>query len=367
MIGGKTIVQRGDAARLQQYNLANGVGGANRRDEVRRANVNLEVSVAVKSMKGPICAVYPYSQRDLYYGEFSNVLKVNTAAPTKRTMVYKSLNYIFDIGVDYSGRIIVAEGFGFVKIIGDKGSCSTLQHKVYWDNEISAPLIVLNQDRTKLYFIRDDRRHVVEVQLNTLRSKVFRIGRYTQPHDRVLSICSYKSELYALTSEGYVFILNTVQQKVILTRQIQGFRGQIPCAQICREGEYITIAEYLGFNNRTHYYSLHLLTKTLHPVQTVNFERTLSGDIHRVNPNHPCYLSRLVMVPRLNRGPIVFLSTQYTTLPLKVLAVDGGNLNAQADISEDRVSSRLTDLKYSQGILILVGIDKQIRTINLDR
>ena len=85
----------------------------------------------LKSMKGQTCAVFPFSEDELFYGEFSKINRVSFSRPSARTLLYESTNWIFDLAVDFKGRLVMAEGFGFVRVVANKKETFTLEERVH--------------------------------------------------------------------------------------------------------------------------------------------------------------------------------------------------------------------------------------------
>ena|SRR3990167_5539293 len=92
---------------------------------------------AVPSGKGETCAVLPFSKDKVYFGSFSDVLVADFSRPQSKTLCISSTNWIFDISCDYKGRLLTSEGFGFVRVVENKKSVFTLEHKVRWGKLIS--------------------------------------------------------------------------------------------------------------------------------------------------------------------------------------------------------------------------------------
>lgn len=133
----KTVVKRIAASRFNDVNKSNFLGCKKKeRAELAVANpaaAKLQVSpgAPVASMKGTICALHMIDSSAFYYGDFSRIVMGDYENPTTRTKIFHTSNWVFDIAVDFRGRIVVAEGFGFVRIVEDRKKVTTLEHRAF--------------------------------------------------------------------------------------------------------------------------------------------------------------------------------------------------------------------------------------------
>ena len=131
----KTVVKRITPHQFTDINRNNFLGCKKKeRFELAIANpgaAKLQVSPGspVCSMKGTICALHMIDASTFYYGDFSRIVMGDYDNPNMRTKIFHTSNWVFDIAVDFKGRIIVAEGFGFVRIIENRKNVITLEQR----------------------------------------------------------------------------------------------------------------------------------------------------------------------------------------------------------------------------------------------
>lgn len=92
-----------------------------------KINYSVGEEVTIACRKGETCAVYPLDQDKIYYSEFSSVFMTSFSQQKLRNLIHESQNYIFEILIDFKGRLVVVEGFGHVKIITSKKEVTKLE------------------------------------------------------------------------------------------------------------------------------------------------------------------------------------------------------------------------------------------------
>ena len=129
------VVKRLDSFKVAQFNKDECVGIKSKErfciDIPNPQNLVLKIDSTLKSFKGAIYSIFPISNDQFYYGEFSDIMMASFSAPTKRMLVHKSLNYIFDSAVDYKGRLVFSEGFGYVRVCENKKNIFTAEEMTF--------------------------------------------------------------------------------------------------------------------------------------------------------------------------------------------------------------------------------------------
>lgn len=138
MKSSKPVLSKNEQNKVVQFNRENFVGSkslASRqkppaiKSDGKKGIIGTEESL--RAVKGMTCTVFPFSKNLIYYGEFSNIVKGDFARPGVRSVMYESKNWIFDLAVDYKGRFVMAEGFGFVRIAEGKKNTFTFEERVH--------------------------------------------------------------------------------------------------------------------------------------------------------------------------------------------------------------------------------------------
>lgn len=81
--------------------------------------------------KGETCTLLPFTKDKVYFGSFSDILVADFSRPNSKTQCASSTNWIFDISCDFRGRLLISEGFGFVKVITSKKEIFTIPERVH--------------------------------------------------------------------------------------------------------------------------------------------------------------------------------------------------------------------------------------------
>lgn len=367
------IVNRKYQKNATQFNKDNHVGLKASETKQRPARGGSQVAgytlgpeESVRAVKGEICTVYPFSSSTVYYGEFSQIYRADFSRPTARSVMFETKNYIFDIEIDYRGRFIVAEGFGRVRIAESNKNIHTLNERVLCYS--SRKLLRLNDTRTKLYYISDDMKAIVQVDLVSFKVRLIKVRQLTTFDDQIVTIYVYKSELYGLTINGFTFIFNTVQTKVIFKRKLHDINGS-DSLLLARCDDHILIAQSFGSpHNRPSEseFRLHVFSKSFKLLSTT-YLSLHATEQETKNAQHTASMaSGLLMIPTSEGSPLVSLSFSGSTKPVIIFRITAtGQLKEIKSISNKILPSTVTALRYCDGYFFACSRDKKVRRFQL--
>lgn len=228
-------------------------------------------------------------------------------------------------------------------------------------------MIRLNDSRTKLYYISDDCKAVVEVDLKSAGVRLIRIRHLTSFDDSISSIFAYKSMMYILTAAGLAVIYNTVQRKVVVKRPIKVDR--MAAMMIARCKERIVVVESLGvvperpLESR---FRAHVMSKAIVELSTSTFEQHAT-EKEKKDPNRRASTaSTLIMIPTDSGHPLVVLSFIGGSMPIKIfrLTIDG-RLIMIRHIDDAKLPATITAMRYCDGSFFVSARDKTIRRFKL--
>ena len=79
----------------------------------------------------------------------------------------------------------------------------------------------MNADKTVLYYLSNDRKALVIVDLKSLTTRKISVGKLTKRYDdSIVQVSQYRSRLYFMTSLNFIVVFNTVTGKILARRQI---------------------------------------------------------------------------------------------------------------------------------------------------
>ena len=228
---------------------------------------------------------------------------------------------------------------------------------------------MLSDNRTKLYFIEHEMLSVIELNLKTMSKRTIRVRRLTTLTDRVFDIFSYKSKLYGITRQGFAFILNTVQNKVLFRRKLEGYSDSSLQSMIARSKDTIVISQNLGTSPTKpleDQYKFTIFNKGFLHLASFHFSSLCTEKEAKVEERSPTVISNLSLIPNTKGRPLILISLDGSTYPLRLFTLSAtGQAKEAAKIGGTTLSDRITAMKYCQGHVFLSSRDKKIRRFSI--
>lgn len=231
-------------------------------------------------------------------------------------------------------------------------------------------LLTLSEDRTKIYFIEQGMRSVIETNLKTMKKRAIRAHHITNLHDRIHSIFSYKSELYGITQQGFGFIINTVQNKVLFRRKLEGTSNHQTISLICRCNDTIAITDNRGFNLerlRENNFRLTLYDKHFKLLASKDFVVMCSEKQVR-NAENPSsnFITGLQLIPTHSGRPLVGMTIDGTAKPFILFSFkNDSEIQEIASLNATILPEIITSFRYLNGYLFFTSRDKTLKRFEL--
>lgn len=223
----------------------------------------------------------------------------------------------------------------------------------------------MNQDRSKFYFIEHTLQALVETNLRNMKHRVFRVHRLTSVHDRLMSLTSFKSELYGLTKRGFVFVLNTVQDKVLFRGRPRGepIENHLSSKIVRHERSVLVAATTAIVPNLESVTVFYLYSKELVQRHKLAVRRTLIAKNNQpAGPDDGC-LSNLLVVPLAGNNFFALATFLRTAYPLCLFFVTPQSIERIDALPASAVGEKITDIRYCMGSVLLSNSDRQIKKI----
>ena len=223
----------------------------------------------------------------------------------------------------------------------------------------------MNEDRTKFYFIEHNLQALIETNLRNMKNRVFRVHRFASVHDKMMCLTSFKSELYGLTKRGFVFVLNTVQDKVLFRGRPRGEPIEIHLSsKIVRHEKSILVAATTGIvpnvESTTVFY---LYSKELVQRSKITVRRNLIVKNNQQAGADDGCLSNLLVVPLAGSNFFALATFLRTTHPLCLFFVTPQSIERIDALPASTVGEKITDIRYCMGSVLLCNSDKMIKKI----
>lgn len=210
---------------------------------------------------------------------------------------------------------------------------------------------------------------IVELNLITMFKRHMRVRRLTTAGDRALDICSYKSELYGITRLGYAFIMNTVQNKVLFRRRLEGYDGSNYLSLIARSKDTIIIAQNLGTNiaKRTEdQHRLIVFSKSFQLLWTFPFASTCTDKESKQEERQANTVTNLILIANAKARPFALVSLDGSVVLMRLFALaTNGRPTEAARMTRERLALPATAIKYCDGFVFFASRDKIIRRMPL--